>query len=283
MRQTLENWEGGVRIGGVQITNLRYADDTTLLASSEAEMKELLDRLEAISLNMGLAINKSKTKLLVVDRFSSTQRTDLLAEYEAVNQFVYLGSVITDKGSCEPEIRRRIGMAKTAMTQLSKVWKDRNVSNRTKIHLVHSLVFPIALYGAETWTIKAADRNRVDAFEMWCWRRLLRIPWTAHRTNISVLHQLKMKNAQRLSATCLQRIMRYFGHVARRGVDNLERLMVTGKVEGKRPRGRSPKRWSDQISEQTSGPLSAALHQATDRNRWRLTVDKLKRSHDPQQ
>nr|XP_037868506.1 uncharacterized protein LOC119628825 [Bombyx mori] len=124
MRQTLENWEGGVRIGGVQITNLRYADDTTLLASSEAEMKELLDRLEAISLNMGLAINKSKTKLLVVDRFSSTQRTDLLAEYEAVDQFVYLGSVITDKGSCEPEIRRRIGMAKTAMTQLSKVWKD---------------------------------------------------------------------------------------------------------------------------------------------------------------
>ncbi|XP_062525565.1 uncharacterized protein LOC119628825 [Bombyx mori] len=125
MRQTLENWEGGVRIGGVQITNLRYADDTTLLASSEAEMKELLDRLEAISLNMGLAINKSKTKLLVVDRFSSTQRTDLLAEYEAVDQFVYLGSVITDKGSCEPEIRRRIGMAKTAMTQLSKVWKDQ--------------------------------------------------------------------------------------------------------------------------------------------------------------
>ncbi|XP_028034121.1 uncharacterized protein LOC114245976 [Bombyx mandarina] len=124
MRQTLENWEGGVRIGGVQITNLRYADDTTLLASSEAEMKELLVRLEAISLNMGLAINKSKTKLLVVDRFSSIQRTDLLAEYEAVDQFVYLGSVITDKGSCEPEIRRRIGMAKTAMTQLSKVWKD---------------------------------------------------------------------------------------------------------------------------------------------------------------
>lgn len=150
-------------------------------------------------------------------------------------------------------------------------------------HLVHSLVFPIALYAAETQTLKAADRNRLDAFEFWCWRRLLRIPWTAHRTNVSVLEELKMDKAQRLSTVCLQRIMRYFGHIARRSMDNLERLMVTGKVDGKRPRGRSPKRWSDQITEQTKGPISAALHQAADRNRWRQAVEKLKRSHDPQQ
>lgn len=172
---------------------------------------------------------------------------------------------------------------KSAMTELNKVWRDRNITNRTKVHLVRTLVFPIALYGVETWTIKAADRKRIDAFEMWCWRRMLRIPWTAHRTNVSILKQLKLEKTQRLSATCLRRIMQYFGHVARRDGNNLERLIVTGKVEGKRPRGRSPNRWSDQISKQLEMPISAALHQATERNRWRQLVEEIKRSHDPQQ
>lgn len=282
MRQTLEDWEGGIKIGGVKISNLRYADDTTLFASSENEMAELLRRLETASLEMGLAINKSKTKLMIVDRFDTIQRTDILQDYETVNQFQYLGSLITNKGSSEPEIRRRIGMAKTAMTQLSKVWKDRNIRYRTKIHLVRTLVFSIALYGAETWTFKAADRLRIDAFEMWCWRRMLQIPWTAFRTNVSILQQLKLEKTKRLSTTCLQRIVRYFGHVARRDTNNLERLMVTGKIEGKRPRGRSPKRWSDQISEELEISVSTALHQATERNRWRQLVDEIKRSHDPQ-
>lgn len=131
---------------------------------------------------------------------------------------------------------------------------------------VHALVFSIALYGAETWTLKAADRQRIDAFQMWCWRRLLRVKWTTHRTNMSILEQLKIENAQRLVTTCLQRVMRYFGHISRRDASNMERLIVTGKVEGKRPRGRSPKRLSDQISEQINQPISAALHQAADRN-----------------
>lgn len=283
MRKTLEDWEGGVKINGVKISNLRYADDTTLFASSEAEMAELLNRLETTSLEMGLDINKSKTKLMVIDRFASIQRTNILQEYESVNQFQYLGSMVTNKGNSEPEIRRRIGMAKSAMTELNKVWRDRNITNRTKVHLVRTLVFPIALYGVETWTIKAADRKRIDAFEMWCWRRMLRIPWTAHRTNVSILKQLKLEKTQRLSATCLRRIMQYFGHVARRDGNNLERLIVTGKVEGKRPRGRSPNRWSDQISKQLEMPISAALHQATERNRWRQLVEEIKRSHDPQQ
>ncbi|KAL0878559.1 hypothetical protein ABMA27_003646 [Loxostege sticticalis] len=244
-------------------------------------MAELLERLKTTSLKMGLDINKKKTKVMIVDRFNVAQRTDLLQEFETVERFQYLGSVITNRGSCEPEIRRRIGMAKTAMTQLGKIWKDRNVTNRTKTHLVRTLVFSIFLYGAETWTLKAADRQRIDAFEMWCWRRLLRIPWTAHRTNVSVLKELKMENAQRLSSICLHRVVSYFGHIARREANNLEKLIVTGKIEGKRPRGRSPKRWSDQISEQLDLPVSAALHKATDRISWRQTMRRL-RSHDPQ-
>ncbi|KAL0833107.1 hypothetical protein ABMA28_001217 [Loxostege sticticalis] len=179
---------------------------------------------------MGLVMNKKKTKVMIVDRFNAAQRTDLLQEFETVERYQYLGSVITNRGSCEPEIRRRIGMAKTAMTQLGKIWKGRNVTNRTKTHLVRTLVFSIFLYGAETWTLKAANRQRIDAFEMWCWRRLLRIPWTAHRTNVSVLKELKMENAQRLSSICLYRVVGYFGHIARREANNLEKLVVTGKI-----------------------------------------------------
>nr|XP_037870087.1 uncharacterized protein LOC119629162 [Bombyx mori] len=133
-------------------------------------MAELLYKLETVSMEMGLAINKSKTKLMIIDRFKAIQRNNVLHDYETVTQFPYLGSLITNKGSSEPEIRRRTGMAKSAMTQLSNILRDRNITHRTKIHLVRTLVFSIALYSAETWTLKAADRQRIDAFEMWCWR-----------------------------------------------------------------------------------------------------------------
>ncbi|CAH2260598.1 jg18276 [Pararge aegeria aegeria] len=116
------------------------------------------------------------------------------------------------------------------MSQLHRTWKDRNISIKTKVRLVRALIFPIFTYAAETWTIKAADRQRIDAFEMWCWRRMLRIPWTARRTNASILRQLKI--TRRLSTTCLKRILEYFGHIARRDGDNLENIVVTGKVEG---------------------------------------------------
>ena len=157
-------------------------------------MVDLLDRLESVSKEHGLVINKKKTKLVVVDRFDSIQRSEALNAYETVTEFQYLGSVISNKGNSEPEIRRRIGMAKTAMNQLTKIWKDSNIRKRTKIHVVRTLVFSIFLYGAEAWTLKATDRQRIDAFEMWCWRRLLRIPWTARRTKASVLKELQLES-----------------------------------------------------------------------------------------
>ena len=127
MRKALEGWEGGMKIGGMKVSNLRYADDTTLFASTESEMVDLLDRLESVSKEHGLVINKKKTKLMVVDRFDSIQRSEALNAYETVTEFQYLGSVISNKGNSEPEIRRRIGMAKTAMNQLTKIWKDNNI------------------------------------------------------------------------------------------------------------------------------------------------------------
>lgn len=282
MRQTCDNWDGGVRIGGMKVTNLRYADDTTLLAASEIEMSQFLNKMEQISNSLGLSINKSKTKIMVVDRGKMLNFTGML-NLQIVDDFVYLGSSICNNGSCEKDVRRRIGMAKSAMSQLQKIWKNRGIKLKTKIRLVRTLIFSIFLYGAETWTLKAADRGRIDAFEMWCWRRMLRIPWTAHRTNASILKQLKIST--RLSTMCLKRILEYFGHIARKDNDNLEKLIVTGKVDGKRSRGRSPMRWSDQIRTTLDTSVYDALHVAEDRGRWsKIIKERLMGSggHDPQ-
>ena len=244
-------------------------------------MINLLTRMEEISLELGLRINHAKTKLMVVDRANKLQLTGAL-DLETVNDFVYLGSNISNTGSCEKEIRRRIGMAKSAMSQLQKIWKVRSISRKTKVKLVNSLVFSIFNYGVETWTLKKADRDRIDAFEMWCWRKMLQIPWFAFRTNESILRELNVKT--RLSSLCLRRILEFFGHIARKEGHNLEQLMVTGKVDGRRPRGRSPIRWSDQIRTSLNTNLHEALHGAKDRHRWRDIVRTkiLRGNHDPQ-
>lgn len=271
MRTALEEWDGGISVGGNKISNLRYADDTTLLASSEQEMAELLRRVERASEMVGLSVNKMKTKVMVVDRAGTFVRTGELTELEFVNEFVYLGTLISNQGGCDKEIRRRTQMAKAAMSKLTRIWQNRKVSNTTKTRLVRALVFSIFLYGSESWSIRAADRKKIEAFEMWCYRRMLRIPWTAKRTNKSILDQLKITT--RLSTICYRRVLSYFGHIARRQPDNLDKLVIVGKVEGKRLRGRSPTRWSDQIQNITGLSIPTALRQAEDRVVWRRLVD----------
>lgn len=284
MRRALENWERGVKVGGQIISNLRFADDTTLLAKNEQDIAELIERVERESRYYGLEINRSKTKVMIVDRANLLQLSGRLQGLEVVQDFIYLGSLISAEGGCERDIRRRIATAKGSLTRLYKIWKDRGVSNRTKIKLIRTLIFPIFLYAAETWTIKSRDRERIDAFEMWCWRRMLRIPWTARRTNDSILRELRI--SERLSAVCSRRVLSFFGHIARREPENLERTIITGNVPGKRSRGRAPARWSDQIKDLTGGDLYSAMRAAENRKDWRrfvLTTAVGSINHDPQQ
>ena len=280
MRKALENWEGGIAIGGKKFTNLRYADDTTLIARSTPEMNALLQRVEIESKLLGLEINRAKTKIMIIDRANRMPLNEVQLGLETVHDFVYLGSCITENGNCEIEIRRRIGMAKTAMSKLDKVWKNRAITKMTKLRLVKTLVFSIFLYGVETLTLKNNERQKIDAFEMWCWRKLLGIPWTARRTNASILQELKIE--VRLSTICLQRILRFFGHISRRGEDGLERLVVSGTMEGQRGRGRSPTRWTDQVKRATGLSVTDALRTAECRDKWRSLVQRFQRGHDPQ-
>ena len=155
------------------------------------------------------------------------------------------------------------------MIRLRSVTCNRKISRQTRKKLVKTLVFPVFLSGAETWTLKQEDRRRIDAFEMWVWRRMLRIPWTARRTNVSIAEELDEPN--RLSSLCEARILRFFGHVARRDGENLEKSIVFGKVPGTRGRGRSPTRWTDCVRRRTQF-VTAAAAMAQDRDQWRDIV-----------
>lgn len=153
------------------------------------------------------------------------------------------------------------------MSRLAPVWRSRNIT-RSKINLVYALVFSVFGYAAETWTLRAADRRRVDAFEMWCWERMLRIPWTARRTNISILSEIQPK--QRLSSLVYSRILKFFGYITRG--DNMERLIVQGKPDGKRRRGRSPCRWLDAVEQLLHADMETAVRGVANRSRWRDSV-----------
>lgn len=257
-----DDWRGGVTIGA-KINNLRYADDTVVLAASKEELQYIMDRLNTVSGKYGLQLNKAKTKVMIVDRARDNQ-PDIrnIAEYETVSHFNYHGSLIINSGGCEDEIRRRLAMARTATAKLTKIWKDNGITKNTKLRLINTLFFSIATYAAETWTIKIADVKRISTFEMWVYRRMLRVHWTAHRTNVSILEELNIRT--RLTTTINKSILRYFGHIAK-GRDTMERLIVESNVESKRPRGRSPTQLSDEVKTITGLTFPEASHQVQDR------------------
>lgn len=269
MRKVLDDWEGGISIGGRKISNLRYADDTLIIAADEEQLINIMNKLESYSREYGLKINKTKTKVMIIDRSNDTSHIKNVGGYEVVDKFVYLGSLITKDGGCSEEIKRRLAMARSATTKLTKIWRDQTITKTVKVMLANSLIFPIAVYAAETWTLKKTDRKRIEAFELWVYRRILRVSWVEHRTNASVLQELKIK--KRLLNQINKAYLSYFGHIARR-TGEMENLVVEGKVEGKRPRGRSPKRWTDRLKEMTGHSMHEAIHLAQDRNAWNQQI-----------
>ena len=158
-------------------------------------------------------------------------------------------------------------MAKASMSSMNKIWKDRSISKTTKIRLVSTLIFPIATYACETWIINAADCRKIEAFEMWCWRKLLCVPWTAKRTNESILHEIGER--PNLFKAIVKQKLQYFGHIARRDGDNLEKMMMFGKVEGKRSRGRQKLLWTDGIVSLTKNSIYNCYSCAQNRSVWK--------------
>ena len=177
----LDEAQAGIKIARRNINNLRYTNDTTLMAESK-ELKSLLMKVKEENEKVDLRLNIQKTKIM-----TSGPITSWKIDGETVADFVFMGSKITADGDCSHEIKRCLLLGRKVMTNLDSILKSRDITLPTKVHLVKAMVFPVVMYGCESWTVKKAERRRIDAFELQCWRRLLRVPWTARRSNQSIL------------------------------------------------------------------------------------------------
>ena len=192
MRNTgLDEAQAGIKIVGRNINNLRYADDTTLMAESKEKLKSLLMKVKEESENVGLKLNIQETKLMASSPNASWQMDG--ETVETVADFTFIGFKITADGDCNHEIKRRLLLGRKVMTNLNSIFKSRDITLPTKVRLVKAMVFLVVMYGCESWTIKKAEHQRIDAFELWCWRRFLRVPWTARRSNQCILKEISPK------------------------------------------------------------------------------------------
>jgi len=227
----LEEAQAGIKIAGRNINNLRYADDTTLMAESEKELESLLKKVKEESEKVGLKLNIQKTKIMASGVITSWE---IYGEtVETVSDFILGGSKITADDDCSHEIKRHLLLGRKVMTNLDSILKSRDITLPTKIHLVKAMVFPVVVYGCESWTVKKAECRRIDAFELWCWRRLLRVPWTARRSKQSILREISPEYS--LEGLMLKLKRQYFGHLMQR-TDSLEKTLMLGKIEGRRRR-----------------------------------------------
>ena len=178
---------------------------------------------------VGFKLNIQKTKIM-----ASGPTTSWQIDGETVSDFVFGGSKITADGDCSREIERRLLLGRKVMTNLDSIFKSRDITLPTKVCLVKAMVFPVVMYGCESWTVKKAERRRIDAFELGCWRRLLRVPWTARRSNQSILKEISPGIS--LEGMMLKLKLQYFGHLMRR-VDSLEKTLMLGGIGGRMKRG----------------------------------------------
>ena len=201
----LEEAQPGVKIAGKNINDLRYADGTTLMAESEEELKSLLMKVKEESQKVVLKLNIQKTKIMASGPITSWEIDGETGE--TVSDFIFGAA----DGDCSHETKRSLLLGRKVMTNLGSIFKSRDITLPTKVCLVKAMVYPVVMYGCENWTIKKAERRRIDAFELWCWRRLLRVSWTARRSSQSILKEISPECS--LEGLILKLKLQHFGHL----------------------------------------------------------------------
>ena len=204
----LEEAQAGIKIAGRNINNLRYADDTTLMAESE-ELKSLLMKVKEESEKVGLKLNIQKTNIMASGLITLWEIDG--ETVETMSDLIFGGSKITADGDCSLEIKRRLFLGRKVMTNIDSILKSRDITLPTKFRLVKAMVFPVVIYECESWTVKKAEPRRIDTFELWCWRRLLKVPWTARRSSQSTLKEISPGCS--LEGLMLKLKLQSFGHL----------------------------------------------------------------------
>jgi len=236
------------------------------MAESEEELKSLLMKVKVESEKVGLKLNFQKMKIMASGPITSWEIDGETVETVRV---YFLSSKITADGDCSHEIKIWLLLGRKVMSNLDSIFKSRDITLLTKVCLVKAVVFPVVMYGCESWTVKKAEHRRSDAFELWCWRRLLRVPWTARTSNESILKEISPGIS--LEGMMLKLKLQYFGHLMRR-VDSLEKILMLGGIEGRRRRGRQRIRWLDGITDSLDVSLSELQELVMGREAWRAVI-----------
>ena len=272
--RNVENFPG-LKIGGVTINNLRYADDTVLLAESEKDLQRIVDVVKDKSERFGLLMNAKKTKTMVFSKHDNVPSITIKINNNLVDQvksFQYLGVLVTEDGRSEKELVRRIALAKKKFSEMSRLLTNHDLSLKTKIRLTKCYIWSVLLYASETWSLTSTMETRLRSFEMWTYRRLSRTSWKEKKTNQEVLKKLGIKRTTLIS-TVQKRRATYYGHVRRHQC--IQKQIMEGKVDGKRGRGRRRTSWLSNVATTIKQPINTCATMAMERQLWRKVTSNV--------